>query len=168
MDEVKPLTLVSLEYGNKHWGSGSLSEDSLVRTSTGSIPLKEYTSQRSILHYAVRKIEEGEETRQDALDNLLQYLKTQASDVEKGSLFLVQHTKEGPRNVDYDIYILAGDSEASYMLQRIGTSIEYGDWPTRVAAGKGIDVQTVDADTYKISLDKHMGEINDYIDFEEV
>lgn len=167
MSEQKPLTLVTLEYGDARWGGtgGILREDSLVHAGDKTIPLKEYTSQRSILHYIVKPIEGEEETREQALENLLNYLKG-ATDVERGSLFLVQHAKEGPRSTDYDIYILVGDFDTTYRLQRIGTSIEYAGSAAVITPGKGIDVQTT-GDEYKISLDEHMGEINDYIDFED-
>lgn len=164
------LTLISLEYGKKRWDNnvGVLDENSPVRVGSEEVLLKDYVAGRSITHKVERKIAEDEETRQDALNNLLAYLKSDsASDSERGSLFLVQHEKEGSRSNDYDIYVLMGDSADNYKLQRIGTSIEYtGGGSTQIVAGTGIDVAASD-DTYTISLDKHMSEINEYIDFAE-
>lgn len=175
MAEETPLTLVSLKYGEDHWGgtSGGLSEDSIVKVKTAEgtkeVKLKDYTSSRSITQKVEKKIEGEEQTRQDALNTLLARLRSDsASDAERGSLFLVQHAKEGERSNDYDIYVLMGDSPDNYKLQRIGTSIEYtGGGSTTITAGKGIKVENTDADTYKISLDEHMSEIHDYIDFAE-
>lgn len=134
-------------------------------------PLKTYVETHSITQKVEKKIEGEEQTRADALNTLLAHLRSDsASDAEKGSLFLVQHAKDGDRSNDYDIYVLMGDSPDNYKLQRIGTSIEYGGGggSTTITAGKGIKVENTDADTYKISLDEHMSEIHDYIDFAEL
>lgn len=133
-------------------------------------PLKTYVETHSITQKVEKKIEGEEQTRADALNTLLAHLRSDsASDAEKGSLFLVQHAKDGDRSNDYDIYVLMGDSPDNYKLQRIGTSIEYGGGggSTTITAGKGIKVENTDADTYKISLDEHMSEIYEYIDFAE-
>lgn len=134
-------------------------------------PLKTYVETHSITQKVEKKIEGEEQTRADALNTLLAHLRSDsASDAERGSLFLVQHAKDGDRSNDYDIYVLMGDSPDNYKLQRIGTSIEYGGGggSTTITAGKGIKVENTDADTYKISLDEHMSEIHDYIDFAEL
>lgn len=134
-------------------------------------PLKTYVETHSITQKVEKKIEGEEQTRADALNTLLAHLRSDsASDAEKGSLFLVQHAKDGDRSNDYDIYVLMGDSPDNYKLQRIGTSIEYGGGggSTTITAGKGIKVENTDADTYKISLDEHMSEIHDYINFAEL
>lgn len=134
-------------------------------------PLKTYVETHSITQKVEKKIEGEEQTRADALNTLLAHLRSDsASDAERGSLFLVQHAKDGDRSNDYDIYVLMGDSPDNYKLQRIGTSIEYGGGggSTTITAGKGIKVENTDADTYKISLDEHMSEIHDYINFAEL
>lgn len=134
-------------------------------------PLKTYVETHSITQKVEKKIEGEEQTRADALNTLLAHLRSDsASDAEKGSLFLVQHAKDGDRSNDYDIYVLMGDSPDNYKLQRIGTSIEYGGGggSTTITAGKGIKVENTDADTYKISLDDHMSKIYEYIDFAEL
>lgn len=172
MAEETPLTLVSLKFAEENYrkGVGELYETSPVNCGDGTRPaLKQYVETHSITQKVEKKIEGEEQTRQDALNTLLERLRSDsASDAERGSLFLVQHTKEGPRSNDYDIYVLMGDSPDNYKLQRIGTSIEYGGGgSTTITAGKGIKVENTDVDTYKISLDEHMSEIHDYIDFAE-
>lgn len=174
MAEETSLTLVSLKYGEDHWGgtSGGLSEDSIVKVKTAEgteeVKLKDYTSSRSITQKVEKKIEGEEQTRADALNTLLAHLRSDsASDAERGSLFLVQHAKDSERSNDYDIYVLMGDSPDNYKLQRIGTSIEYTGGSTVIdAKGDGIKVEKTD-DTYKISLDDHMSKIYEYIDFAE-
>lgn len=171
MAEETPLTLVSLKYGEDHWGgtSGGLSEDSIVKVKTAEgteeVKLKDYTSSRSITQKVEKKIEGEEETRADAIRNLETYLNSEsASDTERGCLFLVQHAKDSS---DYDIYVLKDNSQP-YKLLRIGTSIEYAGGSTVIKAkGDGIKVEKTDVDTYEISLDEHMSEIYDYIDFAE-
>lgn len=171
MAEETPLTLVSLKFAEENYrkGVGQLDETSPVNCGDGSRPtLKDYVETHSITQKVEKKIEGEEQTRQDALNTLLARLRSDsASDAERGSLFLVQHAKEGERSNDYDIYVLMGDSPDNYKLQRIGTSIEYtGGGSTTITAGKGIKVENTD-DTYEISLDEHMSEIHDYIDFAE-
>lgn len=172
MAEETPLILVSLKFAEENYrkGVGQLDETSPVNCGDGSRPtLKEYVETHSITQKVEKKIEGDEQTRQDALNTLLERLRSDsASDAERGSLFLVQHAKDGDRSNDYDIYVLMGDSPDNYKLQRIGTSIEYtGGGSTTITAGKGIKVENTDVDTYEISLDEHMSEIHDYIDFAE-
>lgn len=172
MAEETPLTLVSLKFAEENYrkGVGQLDETSPVNCGDGSRPtLKEYVKTHSITQKVEKKIEGEEQTRQDALNTLLTRLRSDsASDAERGSLFLVQHAKEGERSNDYDIYVLMGDSPDNYKLQRIGTSIEYtGGGSTTITAGKGIKVENTD-DTYEISLDEHMSKIHDYIDLAEL
>lgn len=62
MAEETPLTLVSLKYGEDHWGgtSGGLSEDSIVKVKTAEgteeVKLKDYTSSRSITQKVEKKL----------------------------------------------------------------------------------------------------------------
>lgn len=173
MAEETPLTLVSLKFAEENYrkGVGQLDETSPVNCGDGSRPtLKEYVETHSITQKVEKKIEGDEQTREDALNTLLERLRSDsASNAERGSLFLVQHTKEGARSNDYDIYVLMGNSTDNYKLQRIGTSIEYGGGgSTTITAGKGIEVKNTDVDTYEISLDEHMSKIRDYVELAEL